>query len=57
MTGRYGGEGKRNRRIKDDFSLDLSNLLYGGMAIYEKYRRRIRFKEKDQGKSVQFWPC
>lgn len=48
MTDEYGGEGKRNGRIKDDFSLGLSNLLYGGMAIYEKYRRRIRFRRENQ---------
>lgn len=29
MTEGYGGEGKRNRRLKDDFRLGLSSLLYG----------------------------
>lgn len=48
MTGGYGGEGKRNRRIKDDFSLGLNNLLYGGTAIYETYWRRIRFGRENQ---------
>lgn len=28
---------ERNRRIKDDFQVDLSNLAYGAIAIFEKY--------------------